>query len=283
MRLGGVVLVGTSVTDVRANDDQRRPRRLGLRRLDRTIQGGEIIDVRDVLHVPAIGLKPGTGIVAEGERGVALDRDVVVVVEADQLAELRVSGERGGFVGDAFHHVAVAGDEVDVMVYDLLVAVEHRPHVRLGHRHANRVANPLAQRSSRRLDAGSVAELGMAGRLALPLPKLLQVIECELVAGEIEHAVQQHRCVPRRQHEAITIQPAGICRVVAKVLRPEDIGERRQGHRCAGMTGVRFLHGVHRQNPDRVDAEILERLAGARRWGRIGRSGSGRGTGLVGH
>ena len=78
------------------------------------------------------------------------------------------------------------------MIYDLLLAVEHRAHVCLSHRHADRVAYSLAQRAGRRLDAGSVAVLGMPRRFALPLPELLQVIECELVAGEIEHAVQQH-------------------------------------------------------------------------------------------
>jgi len=27
------------------------------------------------------------------------------------------------------------------------------------------------------------------------------------------------------------------------------------------MAGVRFLNGIHRENPDRVDAEIFQRLA----------------------
>ena len=93
MRLGGIVLVGTAIADVRANDDQRRLRCLGLRRIDGAIECGEIVDVCHVLHVPAIRFESGTGVVAERERGVALDRDVIVVVKADQFPELRVSGE----------------------------------------------------------------------------------------------------------------------------------------------------------------------------------------------
>ena len=53
----------------------------------------EIVHIRDALNVPAVGLEACSGVIAEREGGVALDRDVIVVVEADQLAELRVSGE----------------------------------------------------------------------------------------------------------------------------------------------------------------------------------------------
>ena len=48
----------------------------------------------EVLDVPAVGLVAGADVLAEGELGVALDRDVVVVVEDDQAAEAEVAGER---------------------------------------------------------------------------------------------------------------------------------------------------------------------------------------------
>ena len=44
-----------------------------------------------MLHVPAISLKARTRIVTKRERSVAFDGDVIVVVETDQLAKLRVS------------------------------------------------------------------------------------------------------------------------------------------------------------------------------------------------
>ncbi len=150
-----------------------------------------------MLGVPAVGGESRSGIIAEGQRRVAFDRDVVVVVETDQLAELVVAGEGSRLVRDAFHHVAIAGDEVDVVIEDCLVAVEYRGHVRFSDSHSNRIADSLPEWASRRLDAGGVAVLGVARRLALPLAKLLQIIEGEIVAGEIEHAVQQHRSVAR--------------------------------------------------------------------------------------
>ena len=94
MRFGGVVLVRTAVANVRANNDQRRPGRLGFRGIDRAIERGEIVYVRDVLNVPAVRLEARSRLVTEGQRGVALDGDVVVVVKPDQLAEFGVTRKR---------------------------------------------------------------------------------------------------------------------------------------------------------------------------------------------
>src|ERR1700694_1976141 len=98
---------------------------------------------------------------------------------------------------DAFHHVAIAGNEVDVVIEDSLVAVEDRGHVRLTDSHSNRITDSLPERSGSRLAAGCVTVLGVSGSLALPLAELLQIVESQIVAGEIEHAVQQHRSVAR--------------------------------------------------------------------------------------
>ena len=46
----------------------------------------------------------------------AVDRDPVVVEDADQPAEAEVAGQRGRLVADALHEAAVAGDDVGVVV-----------------------------------------------------------------------------------------------------------------------------------------------------------------------
>ena len=48
----------------------------------------------------------------------AVDRNAVVVVERDQLAEAQRAGERAGLVRDAFHHAAVADEHVRVVIDD---------------------------------------------------------------------------------------------------------------------------------------------------------------------
>ena len=151
------------------------------------------------------------------------------------------------------------------MVEDSLIAVEYRGHVCFADSHADGVADTLTERARSRFDAWRISVLGMSRRLALPLPELFQVVESELIAGEVEHTVQKHRCVSGRQHEAIAIQPIGIGGIVAEVLGPEHVRERRQRHWSARMSRVGFLDRIHRQDSDRIDAEILEGLAGAGR------------------
>src|SRR5689334_23788682 len=65
---------------------------------------------------PRCTLFPYTTLFRSREIRRPVDRDPVVVVEPDQLAELQVTGERRGLVGDAFHEVAIGGQEIGVMV-----------------------------------------------------------------------------------------------------------------------------------------------------------------------
>ena len=167
-----------------------------------------------------------------------------------------------------FHHVAIARYEVHGVVDDLLVAIENGTKVCFTDCHPDGVANALTQRAGRRLHTRCVAELRMARRLALPLPELLQVIQGEIVTSQVKHAVQQHGCMASREHEAIAVDPAGIGRVVAQVLRPQHIGERGERHRRSRVPRVRFLDGVHGEYSDRVDAEVFDGLT---RCGRRGR------------
>src|SRR5581483_10068946 len=104
---------------------------------------------------------------------VAVDRDAVVVVERDELAETKMPGQRAHFLGDALHHAAVAEKHVRVMIDDAMAfAVEARGEHFFRERHPDRVAQSLPERSGRRLDAGRAAVLGMARRLRMELAKI---------------------------------------------------------------------------------------------------------------
>ncbi len=41
-------------------------------------------------------------------------------------------------------------------------------------------------------------------------------------------------------------------------LGPKSVGHSSGAHRHPGMTGIRVLYGVRRQDADRVDAQVLE-------------------------
>ena len=76
-------------------------------------------------------------------------------------------GEPDRLVADAFHQIAVAGDDIGLVI-DQLVAEARIQHA-LGQRHADGSRDALAERAGRRLDAGGVAVFGMAGAGAAEL------------------------------------------------------------------------------------------------------------------
>src|SRR5205085_6886078 len=101
------------------------------------------------------------------------------------------------------------------------IAVEARTEHARRERHAHTVAEALAERTGRRLDARRDTMLGMAGRAAAELAEALQFLHRQVVAGEVEHRVEQHRAVPRREDEAIAAGPPGILGLIAEESGPE--------------------------------------------------------------
>ena len=210
--------------------------------------------------MPALRREPRAPVLAgERDRRRPVDRDPVVVVEVDELPESELPGNRRGLVRDAFHHVAVAADAVDAVVDDLVVrsvvALGEKP---LRDREADAVRETLAERSGRRLDPRRVMHLGMAGRLRAPLAELLEIVEREVVAGEMQRGVLEDARVARGEDEPVAVGPVRVRRAVIHHLGVEEIRERRERHRGAGMAGVRLLNRVHRERPDRVDREPLD-------------------------
>ena len=154
----------------------------------------------------------------------------------------------------ALHHVAVGADRIGVVVHHRFAgAVVALGEEALGHRHPHRVGEALPERPGGDLHAGGVPALGVPRGARAPLAELLQVLERELVAAEVQQRVQQHARVPGAQHEAVAVAPGGLRGFDAQHALEQHIPERCERHRRAGVPGVRLLHRVHRQAPDRVD------------------------------
>ncbi len=60
----------------------------------------------------------------------------------------------------------------------------------------------------------------MAGRLAAPLPKSLQLAQRQAVAAEVQQAVKQHGAVSSRKDKAIAIRPQRVGGIVFEEARP---------------------------------------------------------------
>jgi len=252
------LLVRRGVGDNRAHADQRRTGLLEDRRLDRRRQRVKVVGVLDRDRVPAIRPEARCDVLAgEAQRRVAVDRDPVVVVEAHEPAEAEVTGQRCRLRRHSLHQVPV-GAEREHPVIDHLpaVALAQEP---LSQRHADGVAESLAERSGRRLDPGRQPMLRMPGRARSPSAEALDLGQRKVVAGQMQNAVEQHRTVPGREDEPIPVRPPRIRRVVTQEAGVEEVRHRGHRHRQPGMPGAGLLHRVHAQHADGVHAQPLER------------------------
>ena len=144
MGCGGIDLVRGAIAYVAVQNDEGRPA-LGLPE-DREgiLNPLQIIGVTDPQHVPLIAEEARRDILGEGDARVALDRDVVVVVDPAQVIEAEMPGQRGRLGADPFHQAAVAANRIDVIVED----IEAGPVVAAGQplprdRHADARRDPL--------------------------------------------------------------------------------------------------------------------------------------------
>ena len=235
---------------------------LGLRRLERLAQRGDVLGVSDVLDVPAVGGVARGDVLAEGHVGVALDRDVVVVIEHDEVAELLVAGEAAGLRRDALLHVAVGDEHQMVWSKTLspgLASGSYRPRSRrAAMAMPTAVAMPWPSGPVVVSTPSGVAVLRVTRGQAAPLPVELEVVEGQAVAGQVELDVEGQAGVPARKHEAVPADPVRVGRVVPEELLEEQVGGGRQAHRGSGVAVAGRLHGVHGQGSDQVDGVAVE-------------------------
>src|ERR1017187_4409071 len=160
---GRTGLVGRSTSNGGVDHDQRRAR-VGLGGGNGLVDAVDVgVAAVDLLYVPTVGLEAFAHVFAEVQRGGTVERDLVVVVQPDQLAQLEVTGQRGGLVGDAFHHVAVADQRIGSVVDDgvswPVVAAGQKTFC---HGHADGIGRALPERSSGGFDARRAQRLGVA-------------------------------------------------------------------------------------------------------------------------
>src|SRR5579862_180644 len=101
--------------------------------------------------------------------------------------------------------------------------VVSRCQPRLRDCHADAVRKTLPERTGGGLHARRMAIFRMTRRLAAPLPEVLDLIQREIVAGQVKQAVEKHGAVPCAQHESVAIAPMRIFWIVPEVLHPKRV------------------------------------------------------------
>ena len=112
--------------------------------------------------------------------------------------------------------------------------------MRGAHRHADAIGEALAQRTGGDLNAGRQSILRMAGSFRSKLAKVFDLVERQIVAGQMQQRIKQHRAVAGRKQKPIAIFPLRILRVVPQEARPKHVSHRRGAQRQTGMARFAF-------------------------------------------
>ena len=131
-------------------------------------------------------------------------------------------------------------------------AVEFRGQHFFCQRHAHGIGDALAQRAGGGFYAGGDAHFGVTGGFAVQLAEVFQLAHRQVVTGEVQQRINQHGAVAVGQHEAVTIGPVRVCRVVFQVLAPQGDSDVCHAHRCARVARVSKLYRVHCQCANRT-------------------------------
>jgi hypothetical protein len=144
---------------------------------------------------PALGGEPFQRVLGARERRVAVDRDVVVVVQESQLLQPQVPGQPDRLVADPLHQVAVRAEHPGAVIDQRLA--EARGQHPLGERHPDGGGDTLAERAGCGLDAGQLAVLGVAGRVRVQHAEALDLLDRHArLADQVKQRVEQHGAVP---------------------------------------------------------------------------------------
>jgi hypothetical protein len=83
----GVLLVRRPIADVTLHDDQGRPVGRPLETAEGPLDCVEVVGVAHSHHIPVVTEEAGGDVLGEGEVGVALDGDLVAIVDPAEVRE----------------------------------------------------------------------------------------------------------------------------------------------------------------------------------------------------
>ncbi len=156
-------------------------------------------------------------------------------------------------MGDALLDVAVGDDRVDEVVERRLarrgVGVEQAALAARGHRHADGVAEALAERAGGGLHAGRQPVLGVAGGDRAPGAERLQVVERQPVAGQVQLDVRASATSGRRT--ARTGPGPATSGRRGRAASPAGRAGRRRGRGTSRSPGARCRPSARRPSPGR--------------------------------
>src|SRR5574341_490750 len=148
---------------------------MNFRSLNGRIYCLDVVAVLHLLDMPAISREARGAVFGESQIGGAVNRNTIVIIQINQVAQLQMPRQRGCLRRNALHQVAVRDNGIDIVVEQVFAELGGQMSPR------NRRSDPrrkaLTERSGGGLDAGCQPEFWVSGRFASPLAKILEFIE----------------------------------------------------------------------------------------------------------
>ena len=237
-------LLGGALSDIRMHDDQRGVIELLLCFIERGTDRVDVLSVRNVQHLPAVGGEARADVLGEGGIGAALDGDLVAVVNGDKLAEPHGAGKGSRFGHNALHHAAVADERRGVIIENgIAVAVKNCGKMPFCHSHADGHSKALTERAGGSLNAGGMGIFRMPRSSASELAEGLDIVDGDVITEKMQKRIVQHGGMPRAEDKAIAAEPI-LLRGLLPELLEDSKRDRRSAYRHAGMAALCLLNGV---------------------------------------
>ena len=231
--------------DLRLDLDHGRTGGIRLGLLNGCENGSGIISVLYTKSLETKGFKTLLYGFAEGDIGPALDGNVIGIIKYDQLGQSQGSGQREGFVGNAFHHASVAAKYIGIMIHHrMLRGIKYGCEVLLRHRHTDSHRHAGTQRAGGSFHAGRMTVFRMTGSQGPQLTEVHEILPGKTVAEQVEQGIKKHGSMSAGQDETVTVLPFGILRIVVHDLCPQGIGSGSCAQRKARVSGICFLNCV---------------------------------------
>src|SRR5258708_38371197 len=109
-----ILLVRRAIADMTVHDNQSGAAVGGEETAIRSFQHLDIVGIRDAYDFPSVCQKSSGNVFGKCDIGMAFDRYAVTVIDPAQVREAQMARQRGRFVGNPLHHVAVTAERVDV-------------------------------------------------------------------------------------------------------------------------------------------------------------------------
>jgi hypothetical protein len=140
---------------------------------------------------------------------------MVVIIDGNQVAQLKVTSERAGLAGHTLHQAAISEEAVCVVVDQVKAGlVEAGSSMCLGKGETDSIADTLTQRARRNLNTRSIMSFGVTRSDAVDLlesrtssvrklpdtetavreayAEVLEIIHGDCIAVEVEQGILQH-------------------------------------------------------------------------------------------